>query len=190
MIGNSLSKQTVDRIARETKFIKREGKIPASCFVDTLLFNENDQVNISLPDLTSDLNQVYGIDVSKEAMHKKFTAEAVNFLKGLLGELLSGQLKQLTDIELPLHFPRIKIKDSTKFSLPDSYGNDYKGYGNFSKKNGLISIQYEYDLVSSDWLSVEITKGLRNDQQDSKETTDAITKGDLHIRDLGYITPT
>ena len=190
MISNSLSEQTVDRIAKETKFLKREGKIPASCFVDTLLFNENDQVNISLPDLTSDLNQVYGIDVSKEAMHKKFTPEAVNFLKGLMGELLSGQLKQLTDIELPLHFPRIKIKDSTRFSLPDSYGTDYKGYGNFSKKNGLISIQYEYDLVNSDWLSVDITQGLRNDQQDSKETVGAITKGDLHIRDLGYITPT
>ena len=170
--------------------MKRKGKVPASCFVNTLLFNENDQVNISLPDLTSDLNQVYGIDVSKEALHKKFTPEAVNFLKGLVGELLSGQLQQHTDIGLPLHFPRIKIKDSTKFSLPDSYGNDYKGYGNFSKKNGLISIQYEYDLVSSDWLSIEITKGLRNDQQDSKETAGAITKGDLHIRDLGYITPT
>ena len=74
--------------------------------------------------------------------------------------------------------------------MPDSYGDDYKGFGNFSKKNGLMSIQYEYDLVSGDWLSVEMTKGLRNDQQDSKETVDAITKGDLHIRDFGYITPT
>lgn len=190
MIGNSLSELTVDKVARATKFMKRKGKVPASCFVNTLLFNENDQVNISLPDLTSDLNQVYGIDVSKEAIHKKFTPEAVDFLKGLVGELFSGQLQKLNDVELPLHFPQIKIKDSTKFSLPDSYGNDYKGYGNFSKKNGLLSIQYEYDLVSSTWLSVEITKGLRNDQQDSKETTSAITKGDLHIRDLGYITPT
>jgi hypothetical protein len=120
--------------------MKRKGKVPASCFVNTLLFNENDQVNISLPDLTSDLNQVYGIDVSKEALHKKFTPEAVNFLKGLVGELFSGQLQQLIDVELPLHFPQIKIKDSTKFSLPDSYGNDYKGYGNLfpwlvSKRN-------------------------------------------------------
>ncbi len=53
-----------------------------------------------------------------------------------------------------------------------------------------MSLQYEYDLVSSSWLSLEMTKGLRNDQQDSKETADNITKGDLHIRDLGYITPT
>jgi Transposase DDE domain len=190
LITNSLSEQAIDCVARETKFMIRKGKVPPSCFVDTLLFNENDQADISLPDLTCDLNQVYGIDVSKEAMHKKFTSEAVNFLKGLLGELLGGQLKELSKGVLPLYFPRIKIKDSTKFSLPDSYGNDYKGYGNFSKNNGLVSIQYEYDLVSGDWLSIDLTKGLRNDQQDSKETVDAITQADLHIRDLGYITPT
>lgn len=190
LISNSLSEQTVDRIARETKFMIRKGKVPACCFVDTLLFNENAQANISLPDLTTDLNQVYGIDVSKEAMHKKFTPEAVIFLKRLLAELLNSQLKKLVGSGLELHFPQIKIKDSTKFTLPQTYGDDYKGYGNFSKKNGLLSIQYEYDLVNSNCLSIDITKGLRNDQQDSKETVEAITKGDLHIRDLGYITPT
>ena len=53
-----------------------------------------------------------------------------------------------------------------------------------------MSLQYEYDLVSSSWLSFEMTKGLRNDQKDSSETVASITKGDLHIRALGYITPT
>jgi hypothetical protein len=190
IIDNSLCELTIDRIAREKKFMIRKGKVPPSCFVNTLLFNENDMANTSLPDLTADLNQVYNIDISKEAMHKKFTPACVEFFKGLLAELLCGQLcKETTGKTLPLHFARIKIKDSTKFSLPDNYNDDYKGYGNFSKKNGLMSLQYEYDLVSSSWLSFEMTKGLRNDQKDSTETIGSITKGDLHVRDLGYITP-
>lgn len=190
IIDNSLSEQTIERIARENKFMTRKGKVPPSCFVNTLLFNENDMVNTSLPDLTADLNQIYNIDISKEAMHKKFTPACVDFFKALLQEMLGDQLPKDTGGKaLPLHFPRIKIKDSTKFSLPDNYNGDYKGYGNFSKKNGLISLQYEYDLVSSNWLSFEMTKGLRNDQQDSTETVESITNGDLHIRDLGYITP-
>ncbi len=164
--------------------------MPPSCFVNTLLFNENDMANTSLPDLSADLNQVYDIDISKEAMHKKFTPACVNFFKALLEEMLGKQLRKDTvGKALPLHFGSIKIKDSTKFSLPDNYNGDYNGYGNFSKKNGLMSLQYEYDLVSSNWLSFEMTKGLRNDQKDSTETTGSITKGDLHIRDLGYITP-
>lgn len=189
MIGNTLSEESVDRIARETKFMKRKGKVPPSCFVNTLLFNESDMADTSLPDLAADLNQVYGIDVSKEALHKKFTPESVKFLNGLLKELLCGQLQNLAAKGCLLHFPQIKIKDSTKFSLPDPYGEDYKGYRNFHKQKGLMSLQYEYDLVNCSWLSMEMTKGLRNDQQDSKETTGGITKGDLHIRDLGYVTP-
>ena len=46
---------------------------------------ENENVDFSLElakkvpgVLTSDFNQVYNIDISKEAMHKKFTSEAVN----------------------------------------------------------------------------------------------------------------
>lgn len=191
IIDNTLSEQTIERIAREKKFMIRKGKVPPSCFVNTLLFNENDMVNTSLPDLTADLNQVYDIDISKEAMHKKFTPACVDFFKALLQEMLGNQLRKDTGgKDLALHFQRIKIKDSTKFSLPDNYNGDYKGYGNFSKKNGLMSLQYEYDLVSSNWLSFDMTKGLRNDQKDSTETIGSITKGDLHIRDLGYITPT
>ena len=191
IINNTLCEQTIDRIAREKKFMTRKGKVPPACLVNTLLFNESDMLNTSLPDLTADLSQVYDIDISKEAMHKKFTPACVDFFKALLQEMLGGQLSKDTGgTALLFHFPQIKIKDSTKFSLPDNYNGDYKGYGNFSKKNGLMSLQYEYDLVSSNWLSFEMTKGLRNDQQDSTETIGSITKGDLHIRDLGYITPT
>lgn len=189
-INNSLSDTTIDKIAKQAKFQKRNRKVPASCFVNTLLFSEYNQAHTSLPDLTSDLNQVYGIDISKEAMHKKFKPEAVVFFKALLNAVLTKQLKSNTVTEFTRHFSSIKIKDSTKFSLPSSYNNDYAGYGNFSKKNGMLALQYEYDLISGNWLSIHLTKGLRNDQQDSKETIDSITPNDLHIRDLGYITST
>lgn len=191
IIDNTLCEQTIDRIAREKKFMIRKRKVPPSCFVNTLIFNENDLVNTSLPDLTADLNQIYDIDISKEAMHKKFTPACIDFFKALLQEMLGNKLRKDTEVKaLVLYFPRIKIKDFTKFSLPDNYNGDYNGYGNFSKKNCLMSLQYEYDLVSSDWLSFEMTKGLRNDQKDSTETIGSITKGDLHVRDFGFLTPT
>ena len=93
---NSLSEQTIDRIAREKKFMTRKEKVLPSCFVNTLPFNENDMANTNLPDLTADLNQAYGIDISKEAMHKKFTPACVDFFKALFAELLSLQLRKET----------------------------------------------------------------------------------------------
>lgn len=189
-INNSLSDKAIERLARESKFTKRKGKIAASCFVDTLMSSENTQAHTSLPDLAAGLREGHGIEVSKEAMHQKFTPEAVAFLESVLDKMLGDQLERSIGKDPQAHFPFIKVKDSTKFSLPDAYGDAYKGYGNFSKKNGLLSLQYEYDLVSGDWLSVKMTKGLRNDQRDSTETTGDIGAGGLHIRDLGYVTPT
>ena len=52
----------------------------------------------------------------------------------------------------------------------------------------MISIQYEYDLVSGTAMDLRLTNGRRNDQLDSKESTHDIVKNDLFIRDLGYAT--
>lgn len=188
-IDECLSEAAVEELARSTGFKKRSGKIPASAFLNTLMASENEQAHTSLPDLAAGLRQGFNIDVSKEAMHQKFTPEAVSFLENVMTEILNKQLNINADKDLKAHFPCIKVKDSTKFSLPDTYNDVYKGYGNFCKKNGLMSLQYEFDLVSGNWLSLKITPGLRNDQRDSKETLKDITPGDLYIRDLGYITP-
>ena len=154
------------------------------------MFSVYNQAQTSLQDITADLNQQFAIDMSKEALHKRFTPQSVKFLEALIKEQLSQQLVLSKDETLNKHFQRIKIKDSSKFSLPEIYHGDYPGFGNFSKKNGLMNLQYEYDLVSGNWSYMKLTNCRRNDQQDSKETVDLITKGDLYIRDLGYITPT
>ncbi len=51
-------------------------------------------------------------------MHKKFTSEAVSFLKELLNTILSEQLKLKTATDFSQHFPCIKIKDSESFHYP------------------------------------------------------------------------
>lgn len=103
---------------------------------------------------------------------------------------MSEQLVLQTDTELKKHFTAINIKDSSKFSLPSTHNGAYPGFGNFSKTNGLMNIQYEYDIVNGNWKSLELSTIHRNDQQDSKQNTESIRQGELYIRDLGYITPT
>jgi hypothetical protein len=53
-----------------------------------------------------------------------------------------------------------------------------------------MNFQYEFDLFTGNWNSLELTKATRNDQTDSKETISEIKQGSLNIRDLGYITTT
>ena len=189
-IEKNFSPEMINSIAKRTGFVKRSRKLAAPDFVNTLMFSSCNQATTSLPDMTADLSQQFSVDISKEGLHKKFSAEGVCFLKELLKIQLSQQVSLQEHTDLKKHFTAINIKDSSKFSLPDIYNGDYPGFGNFSKTNGLMNLQYEYDLMSGKWIVLELTSVKRNDQQDSKQTIESLKQGELYVRDLGYITPT
>ena len=177
------------QIGRETGFIKRKSKLLPHMFLNSLLSTEADQSRISLLSLKGDLHENYNCSVSKVGTHKKFTPEAVVFLKTVFSKLLSEKsTSQLTGAIDTDKFNRIRIKDSTKFRLPSSLINEYPGYRSFNKNSSLMNIQYEFDLKSGDWLEAELTKATRNDQLDSRESVESIMENDLCISDLGYIT--
>jgi Transposase DDE domain len=153
------------------------------------MFSDFDNDQISLLDIKKDFHQHFNLKVSRTAIHKKFNSNTVQFLKELLYHHLSVHLQEnYTSKDQLESFNRINIKDSTKFTLPSSLVDAYPGYGGFNRSSGIMNIQYEYDLKSGTWLCCELTKATRNDQQDSKESIESIHKGDLMIRDLGYIT--
>ena len=189
MIEECFSAKVLDELANKTGFVSRTRKLTGPSFLNTLMFSGYSQMKTSLPDYTEDLSKNFKIEMSREALHKKFNPEAVEFLKEVLKLQISKQFKLAEGDGLKSFFKAINIKDSSKFSLPTNYDNQYPGFGNFSKKNGLMNIQYEYDLLSGNWKSLVLTTIKRNDQKDSKETIDKIAKGELYMRDLGYITP-
>ncbi|NJK98520.1 MAG: transposase [Bacteroidales bacterium] len=178
-------------MARKHNFIKRARKITGCSFIKTLVFNQEDHEHLSLLDLKCDIYEHSEYHISQEAIHKRFTPKAVSFLKDVFSQLLSHKLTFTNNPVLrTCFFKGIFIKDSTKFKLPVSFQDSYPSYGSFNKTSSLMNLQYEIDLITGDWNSLELTKATRNDQTDSAETAPEIKKGSLNIRDLGYVTPT
>lgn len=140
--------------------------------------------------MASFLFEQFGISITKQSLHDRFTAQAVAFLKRCLDILLFQKIRYRGDKELlKTHFRRIRIKDSTKFALPDPFSQKYRGYGgNIRQSSSLISIQYEYDFISGQSMDLRLTSGLLNDQSDSADFTHDIQEKDLFLRDLGYST--
>ena len=134
-IEDCFSENLIHQTAKDTKFVKRVRKLSASSFLNTLMFSVYNQAKTSLLDITADLNQQFSIAMSKEALHKRLTPQSVKFLEALIANQLSQQWALSKNDPLKKSFRCIKIKDSTKFSLPDVYHGDYPGFGNFSKKN-------------------------------------------------------
>lgn len=145
--------------------------------------------DLSLLDICGDLHIQHGVKVRKQSIQERFNEYAVSFMKAVLGKFLESQLNVTDNPEVLSFFNRVRVKDSTRFALPATYSETYTGTGGALINNeSMISIQYEYDLLSGTTMDLRLTSGTRNDQLDSKENTHDIAENDLFIRDLGYST--
>ncbi len=154
------------------------------------MFNSQNGSRTTLTDLAEDFELNDDNKISKQALDARFNAEAVNFLKAVLSNMQAASLEEVISKNPKTSFDSCKLRDSTRFGLPDQYADKYKGHGGGVKTKSMISIQYELDLLSGQPVDLQLTSARRNDQRDSKESCSAITPNSLLIRDLGYITST
>lgn len=124
--------------------------------------------------------------VSKQALDQKFSANSTLFLKSLVEKFLREILPKESALEHFSDFKTVKIKDSTCFQLPETYASVYPGSGGAGSK-AMIRIQFEYDFKSGTIYDLSVHAFNDQDQTNSQETLADIHKGDLLIRDLGYV---
>jgi len=179
----------IENLGRKSGFVQRKSKLTTYSFLNLVLFAHQPGRKLSLLDLVGELYQHFGLSFTKQSLQNRFNHKAVRLLKAVLSHLLNLHIPSDIDKGIYERFNRVRIKDSTRFALPERYAERYQGYGgvtNFSA--AMISIQYEYDLLSGTPMDARLTSGLSNDQSDSRDHTHDIAEGDLFIRDLGYCT--
>lgn len=188
-VSDLFSEREIEDLAVRNGFLKRSRKLTPTAFLMSLVFAPDSNDRISLLDLKFDVLRNHGINISREALHKRFTSEAVDFMKSFLFSLISkhvvsGKLYKLLDNR----FSGIYIKDSSKFKIPQCFAKHFPSYGSFGLNTSLMNIQYEFELLSGDCQDLSLTKATRNDQKDSLETLSNIKTNGLYLRDLGYTT--
>lgn len=152
-----------------------------------LLFTRFENDKTSLNDLACQLENLFEIRLSKQALDQRFNGFAVSFLKRLLEKFLEDQLKELPAIISVRNFPSIKIKDSTCFQLPEHLAEIYPGSGGSGSK-AAIRIQFEYDLVSGRIIDLSLHPFNEQDTVNAQNELETIKQGgELVIRDLGYV---
>lgn len=148
------------------------------------MLNASGDINYSLNAQCIDIEQSHGINVSRQGLSERFNDRSVQYIKAVLRSLLIDCNVKIGEGWLNL-FNRIRIKDSTRFVLPDKYKEEMPAFGGTSSKAGAC-IQYEFDIKSGSILDLNITPANRPDSADTKETKDNIAPNDLVLRDLGY----
>jgi hypothetical protein len=184
-ISESYSSDQLDQLARETGFKQRESKLTPEIFIDTILFNELDNGCVSLNDHSTAIKLRHDVTISKQGLHDRFNEEASYFVKQLLENQLLTQITGSIDSQALSHFTSVNLKDSTRFQLPSELKEFYPGNTGAATGAG-THIQFEFDLLSGKIGDLNVTDALRQDNTDAQQTIDAIEKGSLILRDLGY----
>lgn len=187
MVREVFSEKELQKKAATSGFYKRKSDFTPTMFFDILLYCASGSQTSSLSQASFKVKTEHGFTITKQSIDGRFTKEAVAFVKEILKELLERQLSKVFSVDFLSQFNHVRIKDSTRFNVPDKLREHFKGSGGSQgTSHACVCIQYEYDARSGKVLDLNVTDGTRNDSTDASETKTRITKGDLVLRDLGY----
>ncbi len=185
-ITDFFEKSTIDSLARESGFVKRERTISGFDFLQTLFFSKFDNSKLSLESLAESFMKLSHKEITKQGIDQRFTDQTVLFFKKLIEKFLGDFYSDVPGIEFLKSFPEVRIKDSTCFQLPEEMADKYPGSGGASSK-AAIRIQFEYDIKTGKVIDLSLHPFNTQDSVNAKSTLEDISPNVLLLSDLGYV---
>jgi len=171
--------------AKETGFVKRQRKFSGSTFAQTLVFGWLHKPEATLDDLVQTAADV-GVTISPQALDKRFTREAAEFLKLILEDTVSTIIcAEPVAISILQRFHGVYIKDSSIVALPDELHDIWQGCGGRVEKNtrASVKIQLRVNMNTGGLDGPYLYAGRTQDKNPPFQYPPA---GSLEIFDLGY----
>jgi hypothetical protein len=180
-----LLEERMDVLARETGCVKRERKFSGSTLLSTLVLTVLENPTPKPRDYQTTAAQL-GVDVTENAISRRFTPELVEFLKRALRGVLDHMLTaKAPPTKLLDRFAQVVIGDSTTITLPDEYAEEFPGCGgSHGGGKAALKIQVRWDLRHGR-LEVLLEAGRASDAK-SPITELPLPAGSLSMFDLGY----
>ncbi|MGE8081226.1 IS4 family transposase [Peribacillus loiseleuriae] len=182
-----LSPIVLQDLAKQVDFVQRSSKYQANELIALCVWLSQEVASTLLTQLCSRLEASTGVLMSPEGLNQRFNPAAVAFLREVFTSLLTQKLclNQSLSAHMTSTFNRIRILDATVFQLPDHFAMDYRGSGGSSNTAG-VKIQLEYDLLSGQFLNVQLGPEKNNDKTYGIICLETVETDDLCLRDLGY----
>lgn len=179
-----LAPEKVDKLAKETGFIDRKRKMRASDFLSLLFQVHGNLIDPSLQELSAKLATEQEIDISRAALDKKFTPNAVEFLRRLVDELFLSQphlesVRHVLGENWP--FTSLRLLDATQAKVPEHL----KLRANQTRQSS-VKIQYEFDYLTGQFTFFSIGPSRANDVASGEERIPFLCEKELCVQDLGY----
>jgi hypothetical protein len=176
-----------------TGFIKRKRKLKGSSFIKAMILGNMSHSNCSIEGICQLLNED-SIEMTKQGVDFRFTAQAVKFMEAMFAEALNlFKKKWQIDCSLLQQFNSVKLLDSSYVTLPSSMENIYKGYGSHYRNHQSLTkaglkLQVVFDYLHQLVDRLDVREGKRSDQG-YKDYLQDLSLNDLVIADLGFFVP-
>jgi Transposase DDE domain len=170
----------LNKIAKESGFIKRKRKIKAKVFLEKLLIHQMQMPHMSLQELATEITE--GETLKKQSLHQKINYSGKEFLRLVLEKALEMNFIEMNCLKGMEFIRSIDLIDSTQISLRNSFEPLYpKTQG----KGAAIKVQACIELMRNQVKSLEL-RSAREPDQGYEGVLDQIEAGTLQIGDLGY----
>ena len=108
--------EEIEILSRQSKFVQRTSRLDGFTFLSLVVFNSDSLAYESLNDLSTKLELDHGVEITEQALDKRFNKYAVNFLKTALEKLLQKQLAAPEVLIQCKEFERILITKTLSVS--------------------------------------------------------------------------
>lgn len=175
-----------DDLAREVGFIKRRRKITGSGFAQAIVFGMMAHRRPTRGQRHKSAVNV-GVNVSRQALDKRFNDKGAQFLRGLLGAAVTRAVAVPVAIPLLARFTVVNVLDSSVVALPDELVDHFRGgrSGTTGGPKAAMKLTLGLDLNGGALCGPELADGRSADL--SAECARATPpRGGLEIADLNY----
>ena len=146
-IQHFLSKDEIERMARETGFVERKSPITGTAFLLAMMAGAQGSAEGTLAEQTTFLCAAFGLTVSPQALDARFSAAATAFLESCLCKALAILKKAPHRVKALSRFKHVYAIDSTNFTLAPELVAVFKGSGGGGSKSAM-RIQFVLDFCT------------------------------------------
>ncbi len=176
------------KIATDTGFLIRKGLVEPADILYAFCC-QSIHGTVSFNDLAAKIDAETDVSVSRQAIAKKTGKDScTEFLKKMLSLIIMARIgnEEIGSLRKAGKFKRVLVQDSTIIKLPVKLFALFSGVSNATSSVCNARIQCVYDLIAETFICFTIDPYTKNDMKSAPELE--IKKGDLVIRDRGYLT--
>lgn len=190
IIFEKLATRTINKISKLTGYKKRSsGKINARSLIIGFMMMISKKMN-SYEAWASEVSVLVGKSVTRQAIENRMNPETSAMMRMLLEEKITesiNQTKLKENKEIMSKFRCINLEDSTTLKLPDELSKEFPGNVSRGKKKSQAKVHALYNFTENNFSFLDIHSFTENDQSLSPKVLPYVSKGDLLLRDMGFL---